>query len=214
MISKCTFDALVTRRGSDLLRTQGWPDNAEVATDARLGWVNVLARFNGAELAALLLNLSAGDGLTQLQRQRLNTAALKVYGTDATMVIYGDRYMAPEIPGSNARINFPFAGEWLNEAEIATVRECITRAVLAICRRVLDDSRVIRQALTPLAVPRLFERQTRHFRVVVDESDDENWLSADEPDEVKQVLDAVLTRGARYCAIRVTIIHELTETSV
>jgi hypothetical protein len=214
MISECTFEALVTCRGNELLHAQGWPDNAEVATDARPGWVNVFARFTGDELAALLMNLSAGNGLTQLQRQRLNAAALKLRGTDATMVIYGDRYAAPEIPGSNARINFPFAGEWLNDPEIATVRECITRAVLAICRQVLNDSRVIRQALTPIAMPRLFERQTRHFRVVVDESDDENWLDGDEPEEVKRVLDAVLTREARYCAFRVTIVHELTETIV
>lgn len=78
----------------------------------------------------------------------------------------------------------------------------------------LNDSRLIRQALTPLVMPRIFERQTRHFRVVVDESDDENWLGTDEPDEVKRVLDAILNQGARYCAIRVTIVHELTETIV
>ncbi|WP_324724490.1 hypothetical protein [Lelliottia sp. JS-SCA-14] len=214
MISECTFDALVTCRGNDLLRAQAWPENAEVATDARPGWVNVFARFTGDELATLLINLSAGNGLTQLQRQRLNAAALKLRGTEASMVIYGDRYVAPETPGSNARINFPFAGEWLNDPEIAAVRECITRAVLTICRQVLNDSRMIRQALTPLVMPRIFERQTRHFRVVVDESDDENWLGTDEPDEVKRVLDAILNQGARYCAIRVTIVHELTETIV
>lgn len=59
----------------------------------------------------------------------------------------------------------------------------------------LNDSRLIRQALTPLVMPRIFERQTRHFRVVVDESDDENWLGTDEPDEVKRVLDAILNQG-------------------
>lgn len=209
-----TFEALVLRRGNDLLASQGWPESADVEMAGRPGWVNVYARFNGDELAAFLLRLTGSKDVPVLQQHLLNSAALKLHGTDAVMVVYADRDTEPMQPGANTRINFPYAGEWLKDTEISVVLANVTRVVNSVCRQVLGDSRIIRAAITPGQQTRVLTRSTRNFRLVVDECDEENWLGSGEPEDVKRVLDAVLNDSARYCALRVVMIHELTENIV
>jgi hypothetical protein len=211
MSQEQTFEALVLCHGNALLRARGWPENAEVAMDARPGWVSVYARFNSDELAGLLTTISESTEIPLWQRQALNRAACNLQGTDATLTLWRDSLNAPELPGAGLNIKFPFAGEWLTDLEYSAVLENIKRSVREICAQVLEDSRQILAAITPLPAPRLFTRETRNFRLIAEECDSESWLDADEPESVKRVLDAILNERGRYCAVRLLMVHELTE---
>ncbi len=79
---------------------------------------------------------------TESVAARLNDAVHKLVGTAAEMVLSGSRYAdAPVLPGDGTHITFPYAGEWLTEAEILAVTEGIRHAVRDVCTQVVEDVR-------------------------------------------------------------------------
>lgn len=82
---------------------------------------------------------------------------------------------------------------------------------LPICEIVRQDARRIAAALAPSGEPRLMEKQIGNWRLLADEYDHENWLNADDGDELDKVLDAVLVRNARFCPVLLTLVNEQEE---
>lgn len=203
-----TLNALVMHRARDLIAARGWPEH----TDAELrdpvnrpGWISIYARLNAADLQALIPRLCAGDIPAELQR-----AMLKITDTEATVILSGNRYAdAPELPGDGTQISFPWAGEWLTETEIAAIKNCLSRELDSVCTQVLEDSRRIHAALTT-NWETLFCRHTRNFSLIVKEIDLPCWLDEDD-ESLPFVLDAILNKGARYCAVEVFISCEASE---
>ncbi|HEN4999260.1 TPA: hypothetical protein U6I48_004831 [Klebsiella aerogenes] len=206
-----TLNALVCQRAIDLCYSAAWPENTSIDLLPRAGWVAVCARFDAGELVRLLLRLADAPATPADVSHRLNSAAAKLRHTGATAVVYPGRECCPALPGGNLQLNFPFAGEWLDEDEIQAVAGAVLSSASSICRQVLQESRKIREAVTPRPLPRVFERRTRHFRLVVEECDEENWLGTAEPEDVKRVLDAIMNDGARYCALKLFIVDERDE---
>ncbi|AJJ25676.1 hypothetical protein Y11_p0241 (plasmid) [Yersinia enterocolitica subsp. palearctica Y11] len=93
---------------------------------------------DAADLATLLAMLVSTESVAA----RLNDAVHKLVGTAAEMVLSGSRYAdAPVLPGDGTHITFPYAGEWLTEAEILAVTEGIRHAVRDVCTQVVEDVR-------------------------------------------------------------------------
>ena len=58
---------------------------------------------------------------------------------------------------------------------------------------------------------RLLEKRIGNWRLLADEYDHENWLDADDGDELDKVLDAILVRNARFCPVLLTLVNEQEE---
>ncbi|EBD5984646.1 hypothetical protein AB8110_003458, partial [Salmonella enterica] len=80
-----------------------------------------------------------------------------------------------------------------------------------VCEIVRQDARRIAAALAPSGVPRLLEKRIGNWRLLADEYDHENWLDADDGDELDKVLDAILVRNARFCPVLLTLVNEQEE---
>ncbi len=100
-------------------------------------------------------------------------------------------------------------GVWLTEDEIRAVLDAVRDAVRSVSCRVAEDARRIRAALTTTGQT-LLTRQTRRFRLVVKESDYPCWL--DENDEnLPEVLNAILNRGARFSSVEMYLVSDCIE---
>lgn len=211
-----TLHTLITRHALDLFRAQGWPEHTDVCLPAPArwpGWVAVCVRLEADELAALLTRLSGQAGADDPQRQVLETAAGKLAGSPAVMVLLPEHDTAPMVPGDDTGVRFPYASEWLTEPEIAAVLACLRQAIRRACIQISDDARKIQAAVTPSPTHgRLFTRRIGHFQLVADESDEDNWLDESAPEEVKRVLDAILNDGARFGAVRLVLSSNVVST--
>ncbi|MBG2601083.1 hypothetical protein I4514_28110 [Klebsiella oxytoca] len=200
-----TLNALVMRRARDLIADYGWPDHTDVDQRDPVnkpGWISMYVRLDAANMVHLLPLLCTGGVPAELQ-----TAMTKIAGTPAQIILSGSRYAdAPQLPEDGTQISFPWAGEWLTEPEIHAVTDCLFHAVRNISRQVREDARRIEAALTTRGET-LFYRQTRNFRLVVKENDMPCWLDEDD-DNVPVVLDAILSKGARYSAVEFFVISD------
>lgn len=209
MTINTTLHTLVSHHALEVLRTQGWPEHTDVSlpSPARWpGWVAVCVRLEADDLATLLTRLCGQAGADDAQRQVLETAAGKLAGSPAVVVLLPEHDTAPMVPGDDTGVRFPYASEWLTEPEIAAVLACLRQAIRRACVQIADDARKIQAAVTPSPTHgRLFTRRIGHFQLVADESDDDNWLDESAPEEVKRVLDAILHDGARFGAVRLVV---------
>ncbi|CAD6024307.1 MULTISPECIES: hypothetical protein [Enterobacteriaceae] len=200
-----TLNALICRRARDLLIAQGWPERTDVdqrEPEKHPGWISIYVRLTVDELAALLT--ARHDNVLPVV---LDSALKKLAGTGAEIILSGNRYQDyPVLPLDGTQISFPYAGEWLTEAEIAAIAAEMYGAVRDISNQVAEDARRIQAALTTCGAT-LFCRQTRHFRLVVKENDMPCWLD-DDDDNLPFVLDAILNKGARYSAVELFVISD------
>lgn len=213
MSENTTCNALICQRARDLLHMQGWPEHTDVVqlNPRWPSWLGICVRLDAADLVTLVPRLC-----NQLERpdhrHDVCSAIEKLAGTKAEMVLYQSGHATPPtVPGDNTEINFPFALEWLTKEEIRTVLEVVTLSVRKACRQMFDDAKRIQIALIPQQNPLLFSRRTRHFKLVVEESDEDNWLDESNPDEVRRVLDAIINQGARFGAVRLVVINDTLE---
>lgn len=217
MSENTTFNALICRRAHDLLSAQGWPEHTEVVLSSPTwpGWLDVCVRMSEVDMIALLQRLCITSDLSLLQRNTLHVALKKLTGTKIETVLYrGGNTLWPAVPGDSTEVSFLFATQWLTESEINLLRELVKSSVRKVCIQVVDDTRCIQAAVTPLSDPRLFERRTRYFRVIAEECDDENWLAESAPEDVRRVLAAILNEGARYGAVRLTVASDVMDSIV
>ncbi|MBX9489530.1 hypothetical protein J8Z82_09895 [Yersinia enterocolitica] len=209
MQENTALNALICRRARDLLAARGWPEHTDIDQREPVkwpGWISIYVRLDAADLATLLATLVSTESVAA----RLNDAVHKLAGTAAEMVLSGSRYAdAPMLPGDGTQITFPYAGEWLTEAEIQAVTDGIRRAVRDVCTQVVEDARCIQAALATTGAT-LFVRQTRRFRLVVKESDQPGWLDEDDA-RLPDVLEAILDRGARLSSVEVLIVSDMAE---
>lgn len=209
MQENTALNALICQRARDLLAARGWPEHTDIDQREPVkwpGWISIYVRLDAADLATLLAMLVSTESVAA----RLNDAVHKLAGTAAEMVLSGSRYAdAPVLPGDGTHITFPYAGEWLTEAEILAVTEGIRRAVRDVCTQVVEDARRIEAALATTGAT-LFIRQTRHFRLVVKESDQPVWLD-EEDSQLPVVLDAILNQGARFSSVEMFVVNDKVE---
>lgn len=143
-------------------------------------------------------------------RYRLEEAIGKLTGSQAELVLYGNRYTQdPMQPGNMMQIAIPFAAQWLTQEELTIVLICIREAIGSVCSQVLEDSRRIQAALMSIGQT-VFERQTRRFRLVAKESDQPSWLDEND-DTLPEVLKAILNKGARFGTIELYLVCESVE---
>ncbi|WP_337048130.1 hypothetical protein [Serratia liquefaciens] len=209
MQENTALNALICRRARDLLAARGWPEHTDIDQREPVkwpGWISIYVRLDAADLATLLAMLVSTESVVA----RLNDAVHKLAGTAAEMVLSGSRYAdAPVLPGDGTHITFPYAGEWLTEAEILAVTEGIRRAVRDVCAQVVEDARCIQAALTTTDAT-LFVRQTRRFRLMVKESSQPGWLDEDDT-SLSDVLGAILDRGARFSSVEIYVVNDMIE---
>jgi hypothetical protein len=190
---------------------QGWPAHIDIVQcyPGRFpGWISIYARLNAAELVTVLKPYTR-QTLAPM-RYRLEDAIDKLTGSKAELVLYGNRYtQEPMQPGDMMQIAIPFASEWLNQEELSSVLTCLRETINAVCVQVLADSRRIQAALTSTGQT-MFERGTRRFRLVAKESDQPGWLDQND-DTLPEVLDAILTKGARFGTIELYLVCESVE---
>lgn len=180
-----TLNALVCRHARNLLLAQGWPEETDIEqlNPHYPGWISIYVRLDAPRLATLLINRHDGVLLPILA-----SAVQKMTGTGAEVVLSGSQWQAlPVLPADGTQVSFPYAGEWLAEDEI--------RAVLA--------------AVTTTGQT-LLTRQTRRFRLVVKESDYPCWLDEDD-ENLPEVLNAILNRGARFSSVEMYLVSECVE---
>ncbi|CAI2160768.1 Uncharacterised protein [Serratia quinivorans] len=208
MQENTALNALICRRARDLLVARGWPEHTDIDQREPVkwpGWISIYVRLDAADLATLLAMLVNTESAALL-----NDAVHKLTGTSAEMILSGSRYAdAPVLPGDGTHITFPYAGEWLTEVEIRAVTEGIRRTVRDVCTQVVEDTRRIDAALATTGAT-LFIRQTRHFRLVVKESDQPVWLD-EEDSQLPVVLDAILNRGARFSSVEMFVVNDKVE---
>lgn len=205
------LNALICYHGRALMLAQGWPTHIDVVqcyTGRWSGWISIYGRLNAAELVTVLKPYIS-QTLAPM-RYRLEDAIDKLAGSQAELVLYGNRYtQEPMLPGDTTQIAIPFASEWLNQEELSSVLTCLREAISAVCAQVLADSRRIQAALTSTGQT-VFERCTRRFRLVAKESDQPGWLDEND-DTLPVVLDAILNKGARFGAIELYLVCESVE---
>ncbi len=205
------LNALICYHGRALMLAQGWPTHIDVVQcypGRWSGWISIYGRLNAAELVTVLKPYIS-QTLAPM-RYRLEDAIDKLAGSQAELVLYGNRYtQEPMLPGDTTQIAIPFASEWLNQEELSSVLTCLREAISAVCAQVLADSRRIQAALTSTGQT-VFERCTRRFRLVAKESDQPGWLDEND-DTLPVVLDAILNKGARFGAIELYLVCESVE---
>ncbi|STG40183.1 YchA [Escherichia coli] len=202
-----TLNALVCRHARNLLLAQGWPEETDV--DQRNlnypGWISIYVRLDAPRLATLLINRHGG-----VLPPLLASAIQRLTGTGAELVLSGSQWQSlPVLPADGTQVSFPYAGEWLTEDEIRAVLDAVHDAVRSICYQVAEDARRIRAALTTTGQT-LLTRQTRRFRLVVKESDYPCWLDEDD-ENLPEVLNAILNRGARFSSVEMYLVSECVE---
>ncbi|MBW3478445.1 hypothetical protein SJZ84_20505 [Hafnia paralvei] len=137
------LNALICCHGRALMLAQGWPDHIDVVQcyPGRFpGWISIYARLNAAELVTVLKPYTC-QTLAPM-RYRLEDAIDKLTGSQAELVLYGNRYMqAPMLPGDTTQIAIPFASEWLNQEELSSVLTCLREAINAVCAQVLERTK-------------------------------------------------------------------------
>ncbi|EPR0785044.1 hypothetical protein ACUZ02_004269 [Escherichia coli] len=208
MNENTTLNALICRHARNLLLAQGWPQDKDV--DQRdpqnyPGWISIYVRLDAARLETLLVNRH--DGVLP---SVLVAATQKLAGTGAELVLSGSRWQSlPVLPADGTQVSFPYAGEWLTEDEIRAVLTVVHDAVRSVSHRVAEDARRIRAALTTTGQT-LLTRQTRRFRLVVKESDYPCWLDEDD-ENLPEVLDAILNRGARFSSVEMYLVSDCIE---
>ncbi|EHS1649563.1 TPA: hypothetical protein ACG6AX_003520 [Escherichia coli] len=208
MNENTTLNALICRHARNLLLAQGWPQDTDV--DQRdpqnyPGWISIYVRLDAARLETLLVNRH--DGVLP---SVLVAATQKLAGTGAELVLSGSRWQSlPVLPADGTQVSFPYAGEWLTEDEIRAVLTVVHDAVRSVSHRVAEDARRIRAALTTTGQT-LLTRQTRRFRLVVKESDYPCWLDEDD-ENLPEVLDAILNRGARFSSVEMYLVSDCIE---
>lgn len=197
------LNALLCRHACRLLTAAGWPAHvdAEQSDAARFpGWMVVYARLDAAALVTLLNALSAAE---PEHGDALRVAAGKLAGSEAEMVLSGSRYaVAPTLPGDSTQITFPYAGAWLAAEDVAAVLSAVRRALRRVCEQVTADAQRIQAAITGTGAT-LLARQTRHFRLVVRESDQPGWLDGGDDDGDTGELDSVLAWGLMCDVLRI-----------
>lgn len=205
------LNALICYHGRALILAQGWPEHIDVVQcypGRWPGWISIYARLNAAELVTVLQPYTR-QTLAPM-RYRLEDAIDKLTGSQAELVLYGNRYtQEPMLPGDATQIAIPFAAQWLTQEELTIVLTCIREAIMTVCAQVLADSRRIQAALMSTGQT-VFERQTRRFRLVAKESDQPGWLDEND-DTLPEVLDAILNKGARFGAIELYLVCESVE---
>jgi len=178
MNENSTCNALICQHARDLLHNHGWPAHTDVVqlSSEWPCWLGICARLDAVELTTLLPRLCELLGW-QEDAQTVYRAIEKLAGTKAKMLIYQSVHgLPPVIPGDHMEISIPFALEWLTEEEIRSLREVVSLSLRHICRQMYDGAKRIQAAMTPQQSPCLFARGTRRFRIVAEESDEENWL--------------------------------------
>jgi hypothetical protein len=205
------LNALICYHGRALMLAQGWPTHIDVVQcypGRWPGWISIYGRLNAAELVTVLKPYIS-QTLAPM-RYRLEDAIDKLTGSQAELVLYGNRYaQEPMLPGDTTQIAIPFASEWLNQEELSSVLTCLREAISAVCAQVLADSRRIQAALTSTGQT-VLERCTRRFRLVAKESDQPGWLDEND-DTLPVVLDAILNKCARFGAIELYLVCESVE---
>ncbi|QIP58293.1 hypothetical protein [Hafnia alvei] len=140
------LNALIFCHGRALMLAQGWPDHIDVVQcyPGRFpGWISIYARLNAAELVAVLKPFIS-QTLAPMH-YRLEDAIEKLTGSQAELVLYGNRYtQEPMLPGDTTQIAIPFAAQWLTQEELTIVLTCIREAIGSVCSQVLEDSRRIK----------------------------------------------------------------------
>lgn len=204
MNENTTLNALIYRHAHNLLLAQGWPEETDV--DQRNpkypGWISIYVRLDAPRLATLLVNRH--DGVLP---QHLASVIQKLTGTGAELVLSGSQWQS--LPADGTQVSFPYAGEWLAEDEIRAVLAAVRDAVRTVSCRVAEDARRIRAALTTTGQT-LLTRQTRRFRLVVKESDYLCWLDEDD-ENLPEVLNAIMNRGARFSSVEMYLVSECVE---
>ncbi|EBL8264182.1 hypothetical protein DLA27_22680 [Salmonella enterica] len=208
-----TLSALIVHHGDSLLHRSGWPETVgvtQVAPGVVPGWLVVCGVLSADEILTLVTHLCRS--LNYGRAQLLTASAQRLAGTPVRLHLYPVQvYPHPATVRECTEIRLPYAQEWLTIDECADLLALLKDSTDRVCEIVRQDARRIAAALAPSGEPRLMEKQIGNWRLLADEYDHENWLDADDGDELDKVLDAVLVRNARFCPVLLTLVNEQEE---
>lgn len=84
-------------------------------------------------------------------RYRLEDSIDKLTGSQAELVLYGNRYtQEPILPGDTTQITIPFAAQWLNQEELSRYEKRLMRSVLRYLEDAKSESTSHRFAMDPI----------------------------------------------------------------